>query len=79
MADDYFVDRIGEALAAGLGDRLLLSQDRGWFDPAVPGGGTPRPFTYLSERFLPRLRAEGVDDSTVRLLTEKNPFLAFAR
>jgi phosphotriesterase-related protein len=79
MPDDYFVDRIGEALAAGLGDRLLLSQDRGWFDPAVPGGGTPRPFTYLSERFLPRLRAEGIDNSTVRLLTEKNPFLAFAR
>ena len=37
--DAYFVARIGDALAAGLGDRLLLSQDRGMYDPAQPGGG----------------------------------------
>ena len=48
-------------LDAGLGDRLLLSHDRGWYDPAQPGGGTPKPFTYLSEVFLPKLRAAGVD------------------
>ena len=36
-------------LDAGHGQRLLLCQDRGWFDPAQPGGGTPKPFTYLSD------------------------------
>ena len=71
--------RIGEALAAGLGGRLLLSQDRGWYDPAQPGGGTPRPYTYLSERFLPQLRRAGVDEAEIARLTERNPFDAFAR
>ena len=42
-------------LDAGFGDQIMLSMDRGWYDPAQPGGGTPRPFTYLSEVFLPKL------------------------
>ena len=79
-ADDaMFVDRIRRMLDAGLGDHLLLSHDRGWYDPAQPGGGTPRPFTYISEQFLPKLRAAGVDQATIRRLTCGNPFRAFAR
>ena len=74
-----FLDRIERMLDAGLGDRLLLSHDRGWYDPAQPGGGTPKPFTYISEQFLPKLRAAGVDEATVRQLVCENPFRAFAR
>jgi len=77
--DAGFVDRIQRMLAAGLGGRLLLSHDRGWYDPAKPGGGTPKPFTYISERFLPKLRATGVDQATIDMLTRENPFRAFAR
>lgn len=77
--DDFFIARIQRLLDAGYGHQILLSQDRGWFDPSKPGGGTPMPFTYLSETFLPKLRAEGVDAATVRTLTEENPFRAFAR
>lgn len=77
--DTYFVERIVDALDAGLGGRLLLSQDRGAFDPAQPGGGTPRPYTYLIERFLPRLQTEGLDAAEIARLTEHNPFEAFAR
>jgi len=77
--DTYFVERIVAALDAGLGDRLLLSQDRGAFDPAQPGGGTPRPYTYLIERFLPLLRTAGLDAAEIERLTERNPFDAFAR
>jgi phosphotriesterase-related protein len=77
--DAFFVDRVRRVLDAGLGDSLLLSQDRGMYDPAQPGGGTPRPYTYLAEQFLPRLRATGVEDTTIRKLTETNPFAAFAR
>jgi phosphotriesterase-related protein len=77
--DDRFIERILGMLDAGFGNRLLLSHDRGWYDPAQPGGGTPRPFTYISETFLPRLRAAGVDDATIRQLTQVNPFAAFAR
>ena len=77
--DAGFIDRITRMLDAGLGDRLLLSHDRGWYDPAQPSGGTPKPFTYISRHFLPKLRAAGVDDATIRILTRENPFRAFAR
>jgi phosphotriesterase-related protein len=77
--DTYFVQAVQRVLDAGLGGRLLLSQDRGWYDPARPHGGSPRPYTHLAERFLPALRAAGVDDATIRLLTRTNPFGAFAR
>ena len=79
FADEWFVERILRLLDAGLGDRLLLSHDRGQYDPAQPGGGTPRPFTYLVETFLPKLRSAGVDAATVDMLTIRNPFDAFAR
>ena len=62
-----------------IGDRVLLSQDRGWYDVGTPGGGTPRPYTHLTETFLPGLRAAGVDDPTIGRLTRDNPFAAFAR
>ena len=77
--DDFFIDRIRRMLDAGFGDRLLLSHDRGWYDPSKPGGGTPRPFTYISETFLPKLTDAGVDEATVRTMTVDNPFRAFAR
>jgi len=77
--DDVYVERISRVLEAGLGHRLLLSHDRGWYDPSQPDGGVPRPFTYISEVFLPHLRASGVDQETIRQLTCANPFRAFAR
>jgi phosphotriesterase-related protein len=79
QTDADFVDRIRRMLDAGLGDRLLLSHDRGWYDPAQPGGGTPRPYTYISERFIPRLHEAGIDETTIRTLIHDNPFRAFAR
>ncbi|HEY5629496.1 MAG TPA: hypothetical protein VIR16_08305 [Candidatus Limnocylindrales bacterium] len=77
--DDRLIAWILELLSAGHGDRLLLSQDRGWYDPAAPGGGTPRPYTYLVSEFLPKLREAGVDEDTVARLTRTNPFHAFSR
>lgn len=77
--DQRFVALIVRALDAGYGDQILLSHDRGWYDPAQPGGGTPRPYTYLNEVFLPLLSDAGVDDATIKRLTQDNPFRAFAR
>lgn len=76
---DETVPRILRALEAGLGNQLLLSHDMGWFDPALPGGGEPKPYTQLVEHILPRLRQAGVGEATIRQLTEVNPFEAFAR
>lgn len=77
--DEHFINRIKDILEAGLGSQLLLSHDRGWYDPAQPGGGVPRPFTYLTEAFLPKLQSAGVPEETIHLLTIANPFRAFAR
>lgn len=77
--DGMFIDWIKQLLDAGLGDQLLLSHDRGWYDPAQPGGGTPRPFTYLTEQFVPKLEASGVPRGTIDRLIRDNPFRAFAR
>jgi phosphotriesterase-related protein len=77
--DAVYIDHIHRMLDAGYGDQLLLSHDRGWYDPAQPGGGTPRPFTYITEVFLPKLRASGVSDVFVDKLARYNPFRAFAR
>ena len=77
--DEYYSQRIQRILDAGLGDQLLLSHDRGWYDPALPGGGVPKPFTYLADQFLPKLRAVGVDEATIYQLTHTNPYRAFAR
>jgi phosphotriesterase-related protein len=77
--DDYYLEHIRRLLDAGLGDHLLLSHDRGWYDPALPGGGLPKPYTYLPKQFLPRLRKSGVDEATIHQLTHVNPFRAFAR
>ena len=79
QADEYFLRRIQDLLAAGLEDRLLLSQDRWAYNPALPEGGPLQPFTYLTDVFVPKLRAAGLDPQTIRKLTVENPFHAFAR
>lgn len=77
--DEFYLEYIPRALDAGLVDQVMLSHDRGWYDPAKPGGGEPKPFTYLFEQFLPKLAAAGVDEATIHRLTHTNPFRAFAR
>lgn len=70
---------IARAIDAGLADQLLLSHDAGWFDPAKPGGGTPKPYDVLSRQVLPALRALGIDEPTLTRITHDNPFCAYAR
>jgi phosphotriesterase-related protein len=78
-SDQRYLDLIRRLLNAGLGGQILLSHDRGWYDPAQPGGGVPKPYTYISEIFLPLLRGAGIDEATIARLTRENPFRAFAR
>lgn len=72
-------DLIIRAVDAGLSDQLLISHDRGWFDPALPLGGTPKPYTVLNLELLPLLSRRGVDQATLEGLTHINPFAAFSR
>ena len=77
--DALHIERIQRVLDAGLAHRLLLSHDRGWYDPSKPDGGSQLPYTYLCDHFLPQLRQAGVDAALLHLLTVENPFRVFAR
>jgi phosphotriesterase-related protein len=77
--DDLCLGYIRGALESDLSDQLLLSHDRGWYDPAKPNGGKPRPFTYLVDEFIPKLREVGIDDAMIEKLMHTNPYRAFAR
>ena len=77
--DEGVIELILAAIRAGDSDQLLLSHDLGFYDPALPGGGSPRPYTHLSEVLLPKLAAAGVTEEAIRRLTHDNPFAAFAR
>jgi phosphotriesterase-related protein len=58
-------------LDAGHAESILLSQDVCHDSQLVTYEG--HGYTYLAEAFLPRLRASGVDESTIRSLTIDNP------
>ena len=77
--DEEVIGLIHHVLDAGFADQLLLSHDLGWYDPAKPGGGEPRPYTHLSEVLIPKLTQSGIDETTIVTLTHDNPFKAFAR
>jgi phosphotriesterase-related protein len=78
--DVRFIDLIKQILDAGKERQLLLSQDVVGWRAAVPGGGNvdergapKRRYAYVVTAFLPRLRAAGVSEATIRLLTVENP------
>ena len=79
VPDDEYLAPVTKALEAGLVDQMLISHDRGWYDPAKPGGGAPQPYTHINEIILPRMRNEGVEEHVITQLTHDNPFAAFAR
>jgi len=42
-SDEYYIENIQRLQDAGFENQLLLSHDRGWYDPALPRGGSPKP------------------------------------
>jgi phosphotriesterase-related protein len=59
-------------------DRVLVSQDAGWYRVGEPGGGTYRPHTFLFDAFVPALRSRGIGDAGIATLLIENPARAFA-
>jgi phosphotriesterase-related protein len=77
--DAATLNLLRRCLDDGLGDRLLLSQDRGWYDPAKEGGGEPLAYHHLVESFLPLARQAGIGEAVIDTLVRINPWRAFAR
>lgn len=75
------VDYTLALIEAGYAESILLSHDAGWYDPSQPGGqpeGGIRGYTALVQEFIPALRAHGVTDDLLHLITITNPARAFA-
>lgn len=79
VPDADVIGLITRAIEHDLQGQLLISHDRGWYDPAKPGGGEPMAYTHLIDSLLPALRQAGVDDAAIDRLTRDNPFNAYAR
>ena len=65
---------------AGFVDRLLLSHDAGWYNPARPDGlpnDGYRGYTALAKDFIPELLHRGLSEEQVRQITVHNPARAF--
>jgi len=74
---DWYADRIAELKKQGLINKILLSHDSGWYDPAKPGGGAFNGFTDLFEFLLPALRQRGFTEADIDQIIVKNPAKAF--
>ncbi len=72
------VELVQSMKQANLLDRVLLSQDAGWYHVGEPGGGKFRPFDSLLVDFLPALKQVGFDQAEIADLTVENPAEAFA-
>lgn len=59
-------------------ERLLISQDAGWYHVGEPGGGSVTPFDWLPRVFLPRLVAGGLGVEGVATLMVSHPAVALA-
>lgn len=77
--DEKCIEFIVKMLELGLESHILLSQDRGWYDPAKNEGGTPLSFSYIIDSFLPKLKAAEINEETIFRLMTLNPFAAFSR
>lgn len=76
--DNGVIAAIKDLVAGGYGDRLLLSHDAGWYQPGQRNGGTQKPYTYLLNTFVPKMRNAGLDDAMIRMIIQDNPVRAFA-
>ena len=68
-------------IEAGFEDKLLLSHDAGWYNPARSDGKPDngyRGYTALIDEFIPVLLDRGISEQQIRRITVNNPANAFA-
>jgi predicted metal-dependent phosphotriesterase family hydrolase len=71
LLDATRAELAAELIRRGHASRLLLSHDRNRAHEMRFGGGSG--YLHLRDHFLPRLRALGVDEATLRAITVTNP------
>jgi predicted metal-dependent phosphotriesterase family hydrolase len=59
--------------AENLLDRVLVSQDSGWFNVGEPRGGNFKPYSSIFKDFLPAMKANSFTQEEVDLIFRENP------
>jgi phosphotriesterase-related protein len=58
-------------------NKILLSHDAGWYDPAKENGGVYRGYSTLFEKLIPALREEKFSEKEIKQILVSNPAKAF--
>lgn len=72
------VERLKSLKASGLLDRVLVSQDAGWYRPLEKDGGDFVPYRFVEMNLIPELRRNGFTESDIDQLMIANPRKALA-
>lgn len=75
---DYYVETIKQFRNNYLLDRLLLSQDAGWYTLGEPKGGGFNPYHPIFTTLIPALQRSGVTQEDINTLFVSNPAAAFS-
>ncbi|SEN96102.1 phosphotriesterase [Paenibacillus sp. OV219] len=73
------VDLLGQLLDSGVGDRVLLSQDTGWYNVGQDKGGNMRPYHHLFTDFFPAAVAGRLDPQWLEECVTSHAFQAMSR
>ena len=74
---DWYCTRLKELKQEGLLQKVLISHDSGWYDPAKSDGGTFNGYLDIFDSLIPALKSKGFSDSEIDQLLIKNPAEAF--
>lgn len=74
--DEFFMGLVKRMASEGHEDKILLAQDAGGYNAAEPGGGKPRDLSYIVDRFIPKMEAEGMKE-LIPLIMIENPRRTF--
>jgi phosphotriesterase-related protein len=75
---EWYADRIARLKDEGLLEKVLISHDSGWYDPAKPQGGNFNGYNDIFDAFLPALRNRGFTDDDLDQILVKNPGRAYS-
>lgn len=74
---DWYCNRIVDLKKNGLLNKVLISHDSGWYDPAKPEGGVFNGYTVIFDSLVPALKTYGITDTEIDQILIKNPREAF--
>ncbi|HOV70280.1 MAG TPA: TatD family hydrolase [Clostridia bacterium] len=69
---DEHVDMIKRLVEAGFGNKVLISQDSGWYTAGEPMGGNIRAYHTLFTEFIPYAQKMGLDSQTMDAIVTVN-------